>query len=71
MPNNSSPIVLIHGLWMTALCWEEWIAHYTAKGHRVIAKSWPGMDVGIDELGAIPPPLPTLESPKSWRTTRS
>jgi len=50
MPDNSSPIVLIHGLWMTALCWEEWIAHYTAKGHRVIAKSWPGMDVVIDEL---------------------
>lgn len=24
-------IVLIHGLWMTPLCWEHWVERYTAR----------------------------------------
>jgi hypothetical protein len=49
---NSKPdtIVLINGLWMTALSWEHWVKYYTDKGYRVIAKSWRGMDVQVDEL---------------------
>ena len=35
-------IVLIHGMWMTALSWEKWVARYTERGYRVIARSWPG-----------------------------
>jgi pimeloyl-ACP methyl ester carboxylesterase len=54
MPQQPDPIVLIHGLWMTALSWEKWIARYTEKGYRVIAKSWPGMDGDIDELRRNP-----------------
>jgi pimeloyl-ACP methyl ester carboxylesterase len=36
--------VLIHGLFVTALSWDGWVARYTDKGCRVIAESWPGMD---------------------------
>jgi pimeloyl-ACP methyl ester carboxylesterase len=54
MPDRSSPIVLIHGLWMTALWREHWSKRYTAKGHRVIAKSWPGMDIHIENCGVTP-----------------
>jgi non-heme chloroperoxidase len=47
-PSGSAPmkptIVLIHGLWMTPLCWEDWIAHYTKAGYSVIAPGWPGVD---------------------------
>jgi pimeloyl-ACP methyl ester carboxylesterase len=43
-------IVLIHGLWMTSLSWEKWVKYYSDKVHRVIAKSWPGLDRDIDEL---------------------
>lgn len=53
-------IVLIHGLWMTALSWENWVARYTAQGHRVIAKSWPGMDIDIHELRKNPDPIAGL-----------
>jgi len=60
MSRASNPIVLIHGLWMTALCWENWIARYSSNGYRVIAKSWPGMDVGIDELRRDPSPIAHL-----------
>ena len=46
----SETIVLIHGLWMTPLSWEKWIDHYTAKGHKVVAPSWPGMEGGVEAL---------------------
>jgi pimeloyl-ACP methyl ester carboxylesterase len=45
---------------MTALSWENWAARYTAKGFRVIAKSWPGMDVDINELRRNPAPIASL-----------
>ena len=40
----SETIVLIHGLWMTPLSWEHWVARYTDRGYRVLAPAWPGMD---------------------------
>src|ERR1700693_724690 len=54
-------VVLIHGLWMTARSWEKWVDRYTKRGYRVIAKSWPGMDVNIDELRRNPAPLARLD----------
>ena len=60
MPQQPSSVVLINGLWMTALSWENWVKHFTDKGFHVIAKSWPGMDVGIDELRRDPSPISTL-----------
>ena len=47
-------IVLIHGLWLTALSWEHWVERYSKLGFRVIAKSWPGMDEDINKLRADP-----------------
>jgi len=57
MTNNSKPdtIVLINGLWMTALSWEHWTERYTQKGYKVVARSWPGMDIDIDQLRKDPP----------------
>ena len=37
-------IVLIPGLWMTSLSWERWVERYSARGHQVIARSWPGLE---------------------------
>jgi pimeloyl-ACP methyl ester carboxylesterase len=53
---STSPatIVLIHGLWLTALSWEHWVERYTAKGHRVVARSWPGMEGDIEALRRDP-----------------
>ena len=53
-------IVLIHGLWMTALSWEKWVAHYTSLGYRVIAESWPGLGGDIQELRRDPTPIAGL-----------
>jgi len=51
---NVTTIVLIPGLWMTALCWEHWVNHYSDKGYCVVARSWPGMEDGIEQLRRDP-----------------
>ena len=53
-------IVLIHGLWMTALSWEHWVEHYTDRGYRVIARSWPGMEGDIEAIRADPSAIAKL-----------
>lgn len=59
-PAAAHPIVLIHGLWMTSLSWEKWIERYSDRGYRVIARSWPGMDVDIEELRRDPSRIAAL-----------
>jgi hypothetical protein len=39
-------VVLIHGLWMTPLSWEHWVARYQGQGLRVIAPGYPGIKPG-------------------------
>ena len=51
---NVTTIVLINGLWMTALSWEHWVRHYTDKGYCVIAANWPGMEGDIEQLRRDP-----------------
>jgi pimeloyl-ACP methyl ester carboxylesterase len=51
---NLTTIVLINGLWMTALSWELWVKHYGRKGYTVIAANWPGMDGDIELLRRDP-----------------
>jgi pimeloyl-ACP methyl ester carboxylesterase len=53
--NNDKPaIVLIHGLWMTALSWENWVKRYSDQGYRVIARSWPGLEGDIEAIRRDP-----------------
>jgi len=51
---NVTTIVLINGLWITALSWELWARHYSAKGYCVIAANWPGMEGDIEQLRRDP-----------------
>src|SRR5436305_10159443 len=53
-------IVLIHGLWMTSLSWENWVTRYAAQGYSVVASSWPGMDGDIEQLRREPSAIATL-----------
>src|SRR6516225_5152386 len=52
-------VVLIHGLFMTARSWENWVDRYTAKGYQVIARGWPGME-DIDALRRDPSAIENL-----------
>ncbi|WP_428833514.1 alpha/beta fold hydrolase [Pseudoclavibacter helvolus] len=41
---HKTPIVLIHGLWMTPTSWNTWAEYFRARGHEVIVPGWPGID---------------------------
>jgi pimeloyl-ACP methyl ester carboxylesterase len=47
-------IVLIHGFWVTPRSWENWKAHYEAKGFRVLTPAYPGFEVEVEALNADP-----------------
>lgn len=44
MTSTKTPIVLIHGLWMTPKSWDTWAEYFRARGHEVIVPGWPGTD---------------------------
>ena len=44
IPATKGTILLIHGLWMTPSCWEDWGVYYTNLGYTVLAPGWPGID---------------------------
>ena len=57
---NVTTIVLVNGLWMTALSWEHWARHYRDKGYSVIVANWPGMEGDIEQLRRDPSTFATL-----------
>jgi len=61
---NVTTIVLIPGLWLTALSWEHWVKHYTDKGYCVIAANWPGMEGDIEQLRRDPSTYTSLGLPE-------
>lgn len=60
MESIAPDVVLIHGLWVTALSWEHWIERYTKRGYHVIARGWPGMDVDVEQLRNDPSSVANL-----------
>jgi pimeloyl-ACP methyl ester carboxylesterase len=53
MPSSTDTIVLIHGLWMTPLAWENWVARYEARGYRVLTPGYPGIEPGTAGVAAL------------------
>lgn len=60
---SPQPIVLIHGMWMTPLSWEQWADRYRERGHNVLAPAWPGLDKEPEALRRDPAPLRGLSIP--------
>jgi len=45
MSNDDSPktpIVFVHGLWLHAESWNNWLEFFRGKGYEAVAASWPG-----------------------------
>lgn len=40
----ATPIVFIHGMFVTPHCWAPWVERFSAKGHHCIAPAWPHHD---------------------------
>jgi pimeloyl-ACP methyl ester carboxylesterase len=49
-----SPIVLIHGLWLTPRSWEGFKARFEQRGHEVLAPAWPRMEGEVEALRRDP-----------------
>ncbi|MBL8916286.1 MAG: alpha/beta hydrolase [Archangium sp.] len=58
--NTPDTIVLIHGLWMTPRSWEHWVKFYEAKGFKVLAPTYPGMEGEVENLRADASPIAAL-----------
>jgi pimeloyl-ACP methyl ester carboxylesterase len=52
---GSKNIIFIHGMFMTPLCWEQWLPYFEAHGYTCIAPAWPGRDKPIETLRAAHP----------------
>lgn len=55
-----TPVVLIHGMWMTPRSWDSWVERYTRAGHEVLAPAWPGLEAEVESLNRDPRPLEGL-----------
>ena len=62
---SKPPIVLIHGFWVTPRSWEDWKAHFEAKGHEVHTPAYPGFEVEVEALNADPTPIVELSIPEA------
>src|SRR5262245_37780010 len=63
MSDAPDTIVLVHGFWVTPRSWEDWIAHYQARGFTVLAPGYPGFEVEVEALNADPTPIEALTVP--------
>ena len=63
MSNVTAPIVLIHGLWLSADSWQGWVDRYRSAGRVVHAPDWPadpsiGLAAATDHFDAFVRSLP-------------
>ena len=63
-PAAPDTIVLIHGFWVTPRSWEHWIPYYEARGYRVLAPAYPGLEVEVEALNRDPTPIERLTVPQ-------
>jgi pimeloyl-ACP methyl ester carboxylesterase len=49
---------------VTPRSWENWKAHYEAKGYRVLTPAYPGFEVEVEALNADPTVIAELTLPK-------
>jgi len=49
MSASRRPVVFIHGMWLHAASWENWVGLFREHGHESIAPSWPGVGATVDE----------------------
>ena len=47
-------IVFVHGMYVTPLCWEPWVAYCQAQGYTSLAPAWPGRERPIETLRRHP-----------------
>jgi pimeloyl-ACP methyl ester carboxylesterase len=54
MPDTRMPVVFIHGLWLHADSWSNWVELYREAGYEPIAPPWPGLPDTVERSKAHP-----------------
>ena len=52
---SNAPIIFVHGMYMTSLCWTDWVKRFEQSGYKSIAPNWPGRDRNVDDLRRMHP----------------
>ncbi len=55
-----TPIVLIHGLWLTPRSWEYFRAFYEGRGYKVLTPAWPRLQGEVEDIRRDPSALAGL-----------
>jgi pimeloyl-ACP methyl ester carboxylesterase len=56
MTGTTNSIVFVHGAWMTAQSWDNFIAPFETAGYHVHVPTWPGLEgLSAAEINAAPP----------------
>jgi pimeloyl-ACP methyl ester carboxylesterase len=50
----TTPVVFIHGLWLHATSWQNWIDLFAEAGYQATAPEWPGEPATVEEARANP-----------------
>jgi non-heme chloroperoxidase len=50
------PVVLIHGLWLHASSWDNWVSLLTEHGYQPVAPGWPGDSPTAEQTRENPDP---------------
>lgn len=48
--SGRTPLMLIHGAWLSARSWENYVAYFGGRGYDVSTPEWPRKDGDVEEL---------------------
>ena len=49
-----TPVILIHGLWLLASSWDDWVSFFEEAGYAGVAPVWPDDPLTVEEARADP-----------------
>jgi non-heme chloroperoxidase len=58
MTDSGTPVVFIHGLWLSASSWQPWVDLFRENGYAPVAPEWPGTPDSPQEARAHPERIP-------------
>ncbi len=58
MADSATPVVFIHGAWLSASSWQPWVDLFRESGYAPVAPEWPGTPESPEEARAHPDRIP-------------
>ena len=58
MADSATPVVFVHGLWLSASSWQPWVDLFRENGYAPVAPEWPGTPESPEEARSHPDRIP-------------